>query len=48
MNPLRIILGLMGAICLLSVQADTGKILPIIDMHMHAFPPSYSRGSPWS
>lgn len=41
MKLLRIVLGLMGTICLLSAQADISKSLPIIDMHVHAFPAGY-------
>ncbi len=37
----QIAFGLIGAICSLSTLADTGKGLPIIDMHMHAFPAGY-------
>jgi predicted TIM-barrel fold metal-dependent hydrolase len=36
-----IIFGLMGTVCLLSAQAEPSKRLPIIDMHMHAFPAGY-------
>ncbi|MCX6555854.1 MAG: amidohydrolase family protein [Candidatus Aminicenantes bacterium] len=41
MKLLCIVFGLMGAICLLSTQEDTSKSLPIIDMHMHAYPAEY-------
>jgi predicted TIM-barrel fold metal-dependent hydrolase len=41
MKLLRIVFGLMGAIYLLFTQADTSKNLPIIDMHMHAYPAGY-------
>ena len=41
MKLLSIVFGLIGTICLLSAQAETGKSLPIIDMHMHAFPAGY-------
>ncbi len=42
MKLLRIVLGFMGTICLLSAQADISKSLPIIDMHMHAYPAGYN------
>jgi len=42
MKPLGIILGLIGTICLLSAQTDTTTRLPIIDMHMHAYPAGYN------
>jgi predicted TIM-barrel fold metal-dependent hydrolase len=37
----RIAFALMASICLLSARTDPTKNLPIIDMHMHAFPAGY-------
>ncbi|MCX6142082.1 MAG: amidohydrolase family protein [Ignavibacteriales bacterium] len=36
-----IIFGFMGIPCLISAQTATNKNLPIIDMHMHAYPVKY-------
>ncbi len=44
MKLIRIVFGLIGTICLLSAQTDTSKSLPIIDMHMHAYPAGYMGG----
>jgi predicted TIM-barrel fold metal-dependent hydrolase len=42
MNLLRIVFGLLGTFCLLSASTTTNKKLPIIDMHMHAYPAGYN------
>jgi predicted TIM-barrel fold metal-dependent hydrolase len=42
MKFLLILLGLVGIPCLIFAQMDTIKKLPIIDMHMHAFPLEYN------
>jgi len=42
MKFLLIFLGLMSILCLIFAQTDTIKKLPIIDMHMHAFPLDYN------
>ena len=44
MKILCIVFGLINTILLLSAQADTTKKLPIIDMHMHAYPAGYMGG----
>jgi len=47
MKLLSIFFGLIGTVCLLSAQTDTSKSLPIIDMHMHAYPAGYmGEGNP--
>jgi len=41
LKPISIFFGLIGTVCLLFAQTDTRKSLPIIDMHMHAYPAGY-------
>jgi len=41
MKLLLIVLGLVGIPCLISAQTAVDKNLPIIDMHLHAFPAEY-------
>jgi len=41
MKLARIIFGLIGTIFLVSARTEPTKSLPIIDMHMHAFPAGY-------
>jgi predicted TIM-barrel fold metal-dependent hydrolase len=41
MKLLLIIFGLVGIPCLIFAQTATNKKLPIIDMHLHAFPAGY-------
>jgi predicted TIM-barrel fold metal-dependent hydrolase len=41
MKLLLIVFGLVGTTCLISAQTAINKNLPIIDMHIHAFPAGY-------
>jgi uncharacterized protein len=45
MKFLLILFGLAGIPCLISAQTASNKNLPIIDMHMHAFPVEYMGGA---